>query len=266
MNKIRAKVKDKLPKAYHPLPKAKGGTGWSDEFILKASVYLPLLIPESLIEYAKQLIVLEKDAQHMITKQIGYYDLWPWLSNIRGIGPILGAKIINIVYGRTFPSHLHLWSYAGMDGDNWRSREYSHNLTKLLFNVAECFQRQPELSGGYREIYNERKEYERQKPACSRCIATHSAKLKGKAENKNKSDAEKVILVRDNMEELSAQCTLSHINNKARRYTVKQFLKDMWEEMERLKSATKPDHGVVVAQQVESHDQEEDIAVKRSGE
>lgn len=55
----------------------------------------------------------------------------------------------------------------------------------------------------YRAIYDERKEYEKTKPPCDKCL-------------KNGNEE---------------HCSDGHINNKAKRYAVKEFLKDYWAKL-----------------------------------
>jgi len=192
MNRMRCWLRDTVPKEEWSERK------FSDDVLLTTTV-----LPNDLRDFACHLMQLESDAGKYVRREIAKHPLWPWLSSIRGIGPILSARLLHRIDGKTFPSPAHLWSYCGLDGPDWRQKPHNWDLTAICYNIAESFQRQPALSGGYRDIYDARKQYEATKPPCDKCRE----------------------------QGFEDSCRPGHINNKARRYTVKCFLKDLWVQM-----------------------------------
>ena len=192
MNRMRCWLRDTVPKEEWSERK------FSDDVLLTTTV-----LPNDLRDFACHLMQLESDAGKYVRREMAKHPLWPWLSSIRGIGPILSARLLHRIDGKTFPSPAHLWSYCGLDGPDWRQKPHNWGLTAICYNIAESFQRQPALSGGYRDIYDARKQYEATKPPCDKCRE----------------------------QGFEDSCRPGHINNKARRYTVKCFLKDLWVQM-----------------------------------
>jgi hypothetical protein len=192
MNRMRCWLRDTVPKEEWSERK------FSDDVLLTTTI-----LPNDLRDFACHLMQLESDAGKYVRREMAKHPLWPWLSSIRGIGPILSARLLHRIDGKTFPSPAHLWSYCGLDGPGWRQKPHNWDLTAICYNIAESFQRQPALSGGYRDIYDARKQYEATKPPCDKCRE----------------------------QGFEDSCRPGHINNKARRYTVKCFLKDLWVQM-----------------------------------
>lgn len=159
----------------------------------------------NLVELIEQ---LEAAGAKYLGREVKTHPLGPWLLSVRGIGPVLAGRLLARVDPVKFPSPGHLWSYAGLDGSGWRSRPHARRLTTLAYLIGVSFEHQSPLSGGYRDIYDARKAYERTRPACEKCGAAGltSPETQG-----------------------SPACRPIHIRNKARRYAVKRFLADFWE-------------------------------------
>lgn len=204
MNRMRCWLRDTIPKEE-----------WSDKNFNDKNIMESEILPNDLRDFVKHIEQLEKDAAKYLRREMKNNELWPWLSSIRGIGEILAGRLLHRLGDlKRFPSPAHLWSYCGLDGTGWRNRPHNWALTSICYNIAESFQKQPMLSGGYRDIYDNRKEYEQTKGWCGNCLT--------KAEKaQEKKTGEKVI---------REICIPAHINNKARRYAVKEFLKDLWAE------------------------------------
>ena len=193
MNRIRCWLRDT-----HPADEW-GENDYSDKVILAADY-----LPNDLRDAVAHVTMLEKAAARGMRREIRKHPLWPWLEGVRGMGEVLAARLLHRVGDiYRFPSPAHLWSYCGLDGPGWKQKPHSWPLTSICYNIAESFQKQPTLSGGYRDIYDARKQYEAAKDWCGNC------RPKGSTEPRE-------------------ICTPAHINNKARRYTVKVFLKDLW--------------------------------------
>jgi len=190
MNRMRCWLRDTLPKEE-----------WSDKKFNDKVIAEAEELPNDLRHFIASIEQMEKDAKKMMRREMKKHELWAYLQEIRGIDTTLAARLIHRLGDlNSFPSPAHLWSYAGLDGPGWRQRPHNWGLTSICYNIAESFQKQPALSGGYRDIYDNRKEYEATKPPCEKCIE----------------------------QGFEEKCRPGHINNKARRYAVKEFLKDLW--------------------------------------
>ena len=188
MNRMRCWLRDTIPPEEWP------DKDFSDKEILKEDY-----LPNDLRGLNDLIMQLEKDSIKFLKKEIVNHELWPYLNDIKGIDVKIAGRLLHHLGDlERFPSPAHLWSYCGLDGPGWRKRPHNWTLTSICFNIAESFvkQRTPK----YREIYDIRKEYEATKPPCEKC------KEKGFEET----------------------CRPAHLNNKARRYAVKEFLKDLW--------------------------------------
>ena len=198
LNQMRCYLRDSIPKEQWPCKDA--DKSFNDKVVMESELLLVDL--RNLLHD----IVLpkEKSTKKMMEREVKKHPLWPYLESIRGMGPTLAARLLHRIGNRQFETPSNLWSYAGLDGPEWRKNSHNWALTAICFNIAECFQKQPALSGGYRDIYDKRKEYETTKPPCEKCRE----------------------------QGFEERCRPGHINNKARRYAVKMFLKDLWVEMQ----------------------------------
>ncbi len=197
MNRMRCWARDSIPKDQWPNENPE--KSFNDIAILNSTI-----LPLDLRDFVQHIVGLEKDAAKMMKREMKQHPLWPFLESIRGMGPVLAARLLHRIDGKEFKQVSNLWSYCGLDGPGWRKNPHNWDLTSICFNIAESFQKQSKGSGGYRDIYDARKEYEDTKPPCEKC--------------KEQGFEEK--------------CRPAHINNKARRYAVKMFLKDLWVEMQ----------------------------------
>jgi hypothetical protein len=198
LNQMRCYLRDSIPKEEWPCKDA--DKSFNDAVVMESE-----LLPVDLRNLLHEIVIpKEKSTKKMMEREVKKHPLWPYLESIRGMGPTLAARLLHRIGNRHFPSPAHLWSYAGLDGPGWRKNSHNWALTAICFNIADCFQRQPLLSGGYRDIYDARKEYETTKPPCEKC------KEQG----------------------FEDKCRPAHVNNKSRRYAVKMFLKDLWVEMQ----------------------------------
>lgn len=199
MNQMRCYLRDSVPKEQWPCKDLE--KSFNDKIVMESEA-----LPIDLRDYLKNYIVpKEKDTKKMMVREMKKHKLAPFFEGVRGMGAsTLAARLMHRLDGKHFPTVLHLWSYCGLDGPEWRKRPHNWALTSICFNIAESFQKQPTLSGGYRDIYDKRKEYETTKPPCAKCEE----------------------------QGFEEHCRPGHINNKARRYAVKMFLKDLWVEMQ----------------------------------
>jgi hypothetical protein len=204
MNRIRCWLRDTLPEDQW------GEVDFSDEKLSDRALYPTM--PNDMREWVDEQRAFEASATRYLARELKRHRLWPWLDSVRGIGPILGGRLLARVEPLDrFPAPSNLWSYCGLDGPTWRRKTpegkltYSRRLNVLAFQIADSFQHQPMHSGGYRDIYDDRKLFERTKPPCGKAKCTEDREC----------------------------CTDGHTNSKARRYAVKTFLKDLWVESRR---------------------------------
>ena len=75
----------------------------------------------------------EKSAQKYLHKEVKNHFLYPYLESVRGIGGNISAKLLSRLGDLDrFPTVSHLWSYCGLDGDDWRKRPH---CWALIFNL-----------------------------------------------------------------------------------------------------------------------------------
>ncbi len=210
MNRMRCSLRDSIPREQW------GDIDFSDEKLNDRKLYAAL--PNDQREFVDQIVAMEDSAERYLGREISKHPLWPWFAATRGIGEVLAGRLIHHLGDlQRFPSPAHLWSYCGLDGPDWRRKTpegrktYSPKLNRLAWQCAESFQMQRVGASGYREVYDRRKAYEASRPWCGGCWP------KGADKTSNRE-----------------ACTPGHINNKARRFTAKRFLADLWEQGQRV--------------------------------
>lgn len=192
MNRMRNWLRDTIPQEQW------GETDFTDEKVTDKKIFERL--PNDLQCFVQMIEEFEKSAQKYLHKETKKHYMWSWLQSVRGIGPNLSAKLLSKLGDiNRFPTVSHLWSYCGFDGAEWRGNKHNWALTSICYLISKQFVKQGDV---YRKIYDVRKQYEATKPPCAKCLE------QGFIES----------------------CRPGHIDNKARRYTVKQFLKDLWIE------------------------------------
>ncbi len=114
--------------------------------------------------------VLEKSLDKDIAIEVSSYPIFDEMSNIKGIGPILSAKIISMVDIKRANTVSALWRYAGhavINGKHERpvkgeKLHYNKRLKTSLYLVAVSFLRS---DSPYRSIYDKnKKRYQETKP------------------------------------------------------------------------------------------------------
>lgn len=195
MNRLRNWLRDTFPEEQWP------NLDLSDDALLDPERWprIPNDIRPIILDL---LLPMERSMERLMVRAVRQHPLWPWLSSIPGIGPSLAARLLYRMGDlRRFPSPAHLWSYAGLGGPGWKQRPHSWPLTSVCYLIAEQFVRHRESP--YRLVYEQRKAYEASRPWCGQCH------LKGESGPRD-------------------HCIPLHTDRKARRYTVKRFLKDLW--------------------------------------
>lgn len=213
-NRIRCWYRDTFPKEEWK------GMDFSDDNLKNIDD-----LPNDLRQFSADIKQLEKDALKWCKRELNGSKkeniegnpLWlGFMKDVRGIAEKSACRLLKSLGDlNRFPSPAHLWSYCGMDGPGWKKRPHNWTLPKVCWNIASGFvksKQKDKPSEGYRLVYEQRKAYEQTRPWCGACRY---------AEEKKAFDAGE--LVRE-------KCIDKHIDNKARRYTVKMFLKDLWVE------------------------------------
>jgi len=146
--------------------------------------------------------------------------IWPWIEATRGVGPLaLGQLIAELGDLCNYANPAKVWkrfSVAVIDGERQRrikgekaiEHGYCPRRRSILYLVGIALRNLND--GVYRQIYEERKEYEAGRPWCGKC------KPKGAGP----------AYTRDH-------CTPGHVEKRARRYMEKRFLRDLWIEWNR---------------------------------
>jgi hypothetical protein len=165
------------------------------------------------------LMNVESELEKQMRKLLKSHPWSAWFDAVKGVGPVIAASIIGeldgaryghieegqvkegeerpiapfLGYGREFESTADLWSYAGWgvrDGKAAKRKKGEASAWNNYLKLA-CYkfiESTIKSRGTYREAYDTRKEYE---------AVTHPELTKG------------------------------HINNRAKRYTIKKFLSDI---------------------------------------
>ena len=217
MNRLRNWLRDQTPMELWP----KNASGGQKQSFGDKDVMDSPILPNDWREWVVQLTEIEKDIKKQLEIEIQEHHLWPWLKSIKGVDVVTAARLIHHSHSgdmTMFPWWSNYWSYAGMDGPGWRQRPHNWTLTSVCFIVGEQFvkmqggkKREKGTEGIYGILYRERKEYEQDKDWCGKCMTT--------IEKKRASNGEDIV---------REKCIPGHIHNKAKRYAVKAFLKDLW--------------------------------------
>lgn len=165
-----------------------------------------------LTNYFEQLHNIEKDMIKFLKGSVDKEPIWTdFLLKVRGIGPILGSGLINLIDIEKARHVSSLWAFAGLDVVNGKGRSrikehlverkikgrdgkmkkvnslsYNPLMKILCWKIGKAFLMS---KSPYRKIYDDRKEYEVKK---------------------------------------YPELRKFHIDRRAKRYMVKMFLKDLW--------------------------------------
>lgn len=124
--------------------------------------------------YSQQLLIAEKWAQRFadmekeldkdISEEVNNYSIYPYMSAVRGVGPMLAAKTIAMINIERSPTISALWRYSGYgvkDGERERpvkgeKLHYNKRLKSTLYLIGESFLR---TGSPYRDVYDSAKAY-----------------------------------------------------------------------------------------------------------
>lgn len=159
----------------------------------------------------ERLVSIEKDIKKMATKYVEEEEIWSWLNEVKGIGPVISACLISWIKPiKRFDTVSSLWAYCGQDvrdgmaprkkkGEkvNWNPR-----LRTLCWKISDSFVKS---KGPYRDEYD-------------RAKAFYRAKFPDQVDTGEKTRRGTPIM----------QYTDLHIHNMAKRKAVKLFLSHFW--------------------------------------
>jgi len=161
------------------------------------------------------------------------HPVGPWLRSIYGIGPVIAAGLLAHIDIARAPTVGHIWRFAGLDPSlRWgkgQKRPHNAKLKTLCWKVGDSFVK---FSGQaecvYGAVYRERKALE---------VAHNEA-------GDYAAQAAQVIIDRPTHAQRAIYATgklpPGHIDARARRYAVKQFLSDLHAVWYELHFSTKP--------------------------
>lgn len=170
---------------------------------------------------------LERRATKAMEKAAKSLPVWKdWGEGVRAFG----ARSLAVIVGEAgdlsnYPTHSHLWKRMGLavlDGvrqgglrssasaNEWIAHGYNAKRRAQMFVIGDCLVKQGEF---YRQIYLDRKQYERGRAMSGGLIVAPAAKIpKGKEE----------FYISD-----------GHIHKRAQRYMEKRLLRDLWKAWRR---------------------------------
>lgn len=184
---------------------------------------------------------LEGDIFKRMKLVVKDHPAWPWLSEVKGIGPTLATKILGLIGDiEKFSSVSKLWSFAGYglteNGERQRPVKgerltYNRRLKTALYLAGDSFikSRSP-----YRDLYDARKRIYRLKKQIrpmQEILGLDTEGLPDRATTEGKK-AWDVLIKKTNAEAGAprdeACWSDGHVDNAARRYMVKIFLSHIW--------------------------------------
>jgi len=123
---------------------------------------------EFLISVFEEFESFEKDIKDMLTSYVKSQQIWSWLSEVKGIGPILAAGLIAHIDITKCPTAGHIWSYAGLNPlQEWlagQKRPFNASLKVICWKIGQSFVKQiGNPDAVYTHLYLKRKAYEEEK-------------------------------------------------------------------------------------------------------
>ena len=164
------------------------------------------------------------------------FPIYSWLKSIRGISHLLSAQLIAYIDINKFNRVSSIWHYCGMHVNNGvapkRSKgskiDWNPQLRMICYKISDSFikQRTPK----YREIYDKEKEKQ------LILLDKTTDDMKPKAFLSKSKGKEGTIEKLKPKIDMSPPKSKLHVENRARRKAVKEFLKDFYLEWKKLES------------------------------
>jgi hypothetical protein len=243
--------------------------------------------PHSIISWlAEQAGTLEKQIARALDAYTDGHVMGAWMREVYGIGPILSAGILAHIYmgewcaichghdtddhnrriadkKRKLPAHEftsarssvtvgQIWQFAGIAGDGQKiwleneKRPFNQDLRTLCWKIGDAFVK---FSGDdrcyYGRLYRERKEFEVKR--------NESGGNRAHAQERIRRDAARRKVSQERPYHVKGMLSPGHIDLRARRYAVKQFLSDLHGEWFRRAFGEEPPHPYPIAHLGHAH-------------
>ena len=160
------------------------------------------------------------------------FPIYSWLKSIKGISHLLSAQIISYIDIKKFKQVSSLWHYCGMHVNNGIAPkrmkgskiDWNPQMRMICYKISDSFikQRTPK----YRDIYD--KEKKKQLMLLETKDNLKPTNIKSKKKREETTELVKPI------NHLSPPKSKLHVENRARRKAVKEFLKDFYLEGKKL--------------------------------
>lgn len=190
---------------------------------------------------------LEKDTFQEMKRIVKDHPAWPWLEQVRGIGPTLSTKVLGLIADiEKFDTISKLWMFAGYGLKNGERQKltkgekasFNRRLKTALYLVGESFIKS---QSPYRELYDNAKHryhLNKQVQPLRAVIEVNGMPDRTTAEGKKQWDR----MIKEANKDAGAVNDEAvwidgHVHNAARRYMVKIFLSHLyvvWREAEGL--------------------------------
>lgn len=170
---------------------------------------------------AEQSTTLENQVKRALEAYTDAHPIGQWLKSVVGIGPVIAAGLLAHIDITRAPTVGHIWRFAGLDPtsiwDKGKKRPHNAALKTLCWKIGQSFMKFSNKDECvYGKLYRERKAFEQ---------ANSDA---GKLAEQAKAKAEKVGKNTEAFKHYSqGKLSPGHIDARARRYAVKQFLSDL---------------------------------------
>lgn len=218
----RMGAKGKVP-SNRDLPSSDGGGDHrpSDTHEMRVPATIPL-------ELGREPIKKERLARERILRKLAMnLDVADWMESVPGFGPLGLAQIIGEAGDLSnYPNPGKLWKrmclalvngtiQRRIKGSKALEHGYSPERRSVMWNIGESLIKK---SGHYRDVYLERKELEKQRSESGECADRAAEMLK----NGSHSESQRKVLE-------SGKLPKGMLHNRARRYTEKRLLRDLWQ-------------------------------------
>lgn len=120
-------------------------------------------VPKIYEDMIEQLKEMEKGLVKEAKQYLKHHPVWPWLKNVKGLGPALAAQLLGYIndIGR-FDTVSRLWRYSGLgvtDGKadcmrKGQKARYNPKIKALMYNIGTSFLK---TKSPYSRIYYEAK-------------------------------------------------------------------------------------------------------------
>lgn len=146
-----------------------------------------------------------------------------WALGVHGVGPVVAAGLLAHIDMEKCPTVGHIWAFAGLDpSKKWeKGKKRPHNaaLKLICYYAGESFiKTSNSQKSPYGQLFRKRKDFEKRKNEAGDYKETAKALCDKATPNYKKTEGYK--------KNVEGKLGDGHINSRARRYAVKQFLSD----------------------------------------